>query len=252
MNNVTLSNIKQQASIFYELAMTVLDWLNYINRISKGQDILDESSFKYPITEYLERKKDAFCGLELNHPIFKRKKVDVVWRYANNSSSIKSEQEWEYFMELKYASNTDVQRIFDDLCRLYYIKKKYNSSRCYFLICGEKELFVTNFQNKIIQSQKSIEQEVEEKEYKGNNQPPYSKWFTLQPSNPTKIIECESNNKYYRSFLTRKKGKYIFYNPQDKIDKIRFQTRLLERRTNANSHKEFCIAIWEIELVDCE
>ncbi len=252
MSNVTLSNIKQQSSKFYELAMTVLDWLNYINRISRGQDILDESSFKYPITEYLERKKGAICGLEIDHPIFQRKSVDVAWRYADIDSTIKSEPEWECFMELKYASNTDVQRIFDDLCRLYYIKKKFPDVKCYFLICGEKELFVANFQNKIIQSQKSEVTEVEEKEYKGNNQPPYSKWFTLQPSNPVKLIECEFNNRYYHSFITRKRGKYIFHDSKDKIDTLCFQTKLLERRTNTNSPKEFCIAIWEIELVACK
>ena len=65
-------------------------------------------------------------------------------------------------------------------------------------------------------------------------------------SNPHKAIKYSGKNKYYRNFLTRKNGSYVFRDEKEKLGDIAFTTKLLERRSSTNAPGEFCIAVWEI------
>lgn len=247
-NNITLNNIKSRQSELYNLVMAALDWLNYINRVSVG-DILEEASLKYPITEYLERKEKKICELEVNHPVFKRRRIDIAWRDVLLEKT--NEVKWDCFIEVKYAKNIDAQNVFDDLCRLYYTRKKYPESKCYFIIFGERDYFVNNLQSNIIHKYTPVNNEfgvpnTKEIEDRRRNAHPFAKWFTLQMSNPLKTIKYTNNNTYYRNFLTRKNGAYIFRDAKDKLVEITLTTKLLERRSTTNSPGEFCIAAWEV------
>lgn len=247
-NNFTLNSIKANQSELYDLVMAALDWLNYINRVSVG-DILEEASLKYPITEYLERKEKQTCELELIHPVFKRRRIDLAWR--NELLQKENEVKWDCYMEVKYAKNIDEQNVFDDLCRLYYTKKKCPESKCYFIIFGERDYFVNNLQSNIIRKYSPENNELgvtdtKEIEDRRTNAHPYAKWFTLQMSSPHKTIKYTKNNKYYRNFLTRKNGSYVFRDETEKLVEITFTTRLIERRSSTNAPGEFCIAVWEV------
>lgn len=247
-NNFFLNNIKASQSELYNLVMAALDWLNYINRVSVG-DILEEASLKYPITEYLERKEKKTCELEVIHPVFKRRRIDIAWR--NELLQEENEVRWDCYMEVKYAKYIDEQNVFDDLCRLYYIKRKYQESKCYFIVFGERDYFVKNLQSNIIRKYSPLNNEfgvidTKEIEDRRTNAHPYAKWFTLQMSNPHKAIKYSGKNKYYRNFLTRKNGSYVFRDEKEKLGDIAFTTKLLERRSSTNAPGEFCIAVWEI------
>lgn len=240
----------------YSLAMTILDWLNYINRISVG-DLIDEDSLKYPITEYLERKEKQVCSQQETHPVFKRKRIDIAWDKLSKIKKIESgEVPWGNFIELKFVKNISVENVTDDLFRLYYIKRRYPKSKCYFLLFGEKSMFKVKFQDDIIERVEKIEHghnidEDLEIEYIGEQEDSFAHWFTLQLENPIKKIKCDGTNstsKYYK-FLNREEGTYIFRDKNIKKDKITFRTKIAERRSNSDKQgRGFSIAIWEILL----
>ena len=240
----------------YGLAMTILDWLNYINRISVG-DLIDEDSLKYPFTEYLERKEKQVCSQQEIHPIFKRKRIDIAWDKLSKIKKIESGQKpWGNYIELKYAKNISIKNVTDDLFRLYYIKKAYPKSKCYFLLFGEKSLFKVKFQDYIIKREEKIEHSIDinetrEIEYSGEQEDSFAHWFTLQLENPPKRIKCDGTNStsMYYNFLNREEGTYIFRDKNIKKDKITFRTKIVERRSNSDKQGwEFSIAIWEVLL----
>ena len=240
----------------YSLAMTILDWLNYINRISVG-DLIDEDSLKYPITEYLERKEKQVCSQQETHPVFKKKRIDIAWDELSKIQEIESGKEpWGNYIELKYVKHISITNVTDDLFRLFYIKKRYPSSKCYFLVFGEKSLFKVKFHDDIIERVENIEYnhdviENQEIEYRGEQEDSFAHWFTLQLENPKKEIYCDGTNptSMYYDFLNRDKGTYYFRNENEKEDKINFCTKIVERRSNSDKQGSgFSIAIWEILL----
>ncbi len=251
LNNI--ANIRP----LYDLASAIIHWASYIKKVSHC-DILEESSLKYPITEYLERYKGAECALEWPHAVFKQRRIDIVWNNKTDGEinleiNRDKDKKWDNFLELKYATTKDAQLLFNDLCRLYYLKKKFPESRCYFLYCGENDIYTQNFKTKIIKENIYEERDgirilKKEKEYPKSTSGKLTKWFTLQMQTPNKTIEIAAGNTQYRKFLSKEKGRFVFYDNNDKIDAPTFITRLIERQEDSNSNQELSVAIWEILL----
>lgn len=253
-SNATLNNIKKRQGELYDLSMAILDWLNYLKRVSAG-DIIEEASLKYPITEYLERKGKYICAQQVNHPVFQRKRLDIAWGKSRPKPDEEGDEKWSNYIELKYAKHVNIRNVTDDLFRLYFVKKKHPRSHCYFLLFGEKVLFNANFQRTIIEKEVVLKgpnglTDKQEIEFKGESEQQFAHWFTLQPAEPLKKIRCneQKTDSLYSDFLSRKKGSYIFRDEKFKKIKITFQTRLTQRCSNTNAPAEFCVVIWEILL----
>lgn len=154
MEQSTLENILQ------EVVDALHHWLSYINTVAKS-DVLLESSIRYALCEYLERRENTVCVTEVKHPHFPTRHFDFVWNrnitYSDNDNSkvskakIISDNESCCILECKYTkgltNNSDErQRIFNDLCRLYYIKKANKELHALFLMAGNAEHFYNSFQ----------------------------------------------------------------------------------------------------------
>ena len=159
------SNSYREQSTREEQLQGIVDalhyWLSYINIVAKS-DVLLESSIRYALCEYIERQMQVECVLEVKSPCFNRRSIDFVWNRGRRGNEDKLKHKKEnaiivdskdcYILECKYArdatnSENERQRIFNDLCRLYKVKKEYPKAHALFLMAGESEQFNNKFQN---------------------------------------------------------------------------------------------------------
>lgn len=147
-------NIANQGdtTILTELAKSVYYWLNYINSVSRTELLL-ESSLRYPISEFTERRLHQTCFLEIQHPHFETRPMDFVWLNDFSPEAFDSKKFCNnaFIMECKcaaYGMNNQEHRqdIFDDLCRLYFVLHDCPEARALFMMAGEKEPFKKQFE----------------------------------------------------------------------------------------------------------
>lgn len=183
-----------------EVARAVQFEMSYLTHVSKS-DVLSESSFKYPAVEWLERKggKEKVF-FETAHPIFSRKRTDISWEDGSYSN----------FIEMKYvkketAAPSEQQRYFNDLLRLAYIVMTIPQSKAYFLACGQAENWKPCFQNLGIAPPTGKVPVVPRVDGEGNTKMSvngiYSKWFSFEGSDPTKIINTNEYLEFYSHFV---------------------------------------------------
>ena len=147
------------------LASAVRYWLSYWDTVSRS-NILQEGSLRYSISEVIERKYNGLCVLELPHPCFKNRNIDITWgddinddaileeftkrveRKANNQLTKEIDKLYQNsdVIECKIVTKhtkykSEIQRIFNDLCRLYFFKLRYPNRRAFFLLEGGSILF---------------------------------------------------------------------------------------------------------------
>lgn len=115
---------------FDGIAEIIYYWLNYHNTVSKS-NVLIESSIRYPLTEYLERRLGTEVYLEEPHPIFSGLHYDFKYKCGNIQRNI----ELKYLHDYSNRS-AEFKRYFDDLVRLAVLK----GINC-FVLCGERNLF---------------------------------------------------------------------------------------------------------------
>jgi hypothetical protein len=123
------------------LASSVIWWLNYLNAIGRGY-VINESSIKYPVAEYLEKsisEKDNI-KLEYTHPLLKKRSIDLY--YKNDKEQIAFE--FKYIQNGSTTKLSEKQRVFNDLLRLHYFLEN-GGDKAYFLICGKKDEFKNSF-----------------------------------------------------------------------------------------------------------
>lgn len=156
-----------------KLTSAICDWMNYQQTISRSINLLHEASFRYPIAEFLERKVSTAATLEKQHPLFK-KPMDFQWTIDGK----------KYFLECKYAKKNytngkqEMQRYFNDICRLYYCMSDSQNEECYLLVCGKDEAFKQCF----------FKDEVpEEEEDSTINKKRYNLFLTFDEIDPKKI-----------------------------------------------------------------
>lgn len=149
------------------LAESVHHWLSYVAHVSRA-DLLLESSLRFSIGEFIERKWREECLLERPHPHFPSRPVDFIWSidgskiiYTEDGPKVQTPEgekdavneiyKTGYVMECKYVSPQtngmrEKQRIFNDLCRLYYVLGTYSEAHTVFMIAGDTIDFVKHFQ----------------------------------------------------------------------------------------------------------
>jgi hypothetical protein len=126
-----------------DLAYSVSYWLSYQNRI--GREFMNsESSLKYPIADFLTNLNTPInqIKLEEQHSLFEDRYIDV---------TIKENNETICAFELKVTKyettqKKEKQRILNDLLRLYYMNRIYNTDS-YFIISGEHQQFMSFFRS---------------------------------------------------------------------------------------------------------
>ncbi|MCM8871975.1 MAG: hypothetical protein NDJ65_01675 [Paludibacteraceae bacterium] len=117
-------------------------WLCYLSKATDNDKLIAECAIKYPFVESLERHFVSNVTLELKHPIYKGRNIDLyIGIHSDKNEFDKSEKE-PVFVEFKFLKeSTKPKDVFFDLLRLRSIKMKYPKSSCYLIVYGEKLVF---------------------------------------------------------------------------------------------------------------
>ncbi|WP_345952984.1 hypothetical protein [Mucilaginibacter sp. PAMB04168] len=129
---------------FNKLLHSATYYLSYQDRVGRNF-MIDESSLKYPIADYLTGLEFPLnrIKLEYPHPEFLKRSIDLVTTDASGDGI-------ENAFEFKRAKNStkyesEQNRIFHDLIRLYLISELGGNG--YFLMAGPLADFIQNFQS---------------------------------------------------------------------------------------------------------
>lgn len=236
------------------LGNAILYWLNYVAITSENADILAESSVRYPLAEYIERRIKKDVALEYNHPLNTRKRIDFMFPRDKDEQAPKIGSGRTY-IELKYArkntaQNNEIQRIFDDLARLSLVSE---NNACYFIMCGSTTNFQCYFEGKGINYEEIISSgKIILPEYStGNNRgaksgTDYQRWFEFEFGNGGKIIDMnlQENKKFADDF----KEKFSI----GELNNIKTELIYIEPKTDNDSQTIFGpqkVAIWQVSAI---
>ena len=180
---------------FRKLMQSVAYYLSYQDKIGKSF-MIDESSLKYPVAEYLSSLKVSLSNIELEypHPYLRNRKVDIV-KLSNRKRAV--EVAFEFKMTrtgTRYES--EQKRIFNDLMRLYLLKKHY-AKRCYFLVAGKQDDFIQHFRSIVTKKPKSTTN-------KGHRTLPdprgfYTEWFSFKLGARKEFVVSSQQSDSYKS-----------------------------------------------------
>lgn len=190
---------------FDKLIHSATYFLSYQDKIGKTF-MIDESSLKYPIAEYLTSLEMPLANIQLEfpHPDLKKRSIDLV---TTDNLKKKIENVFEFKISkqaTKYES--EHKRIFNDLMRLHLMEKS-NGSSCYFLIVGTQSDFIQYFRSVVTK-----------RPTKNNKDLPipegiYTEWFKFKKGDAqTFDVKNASNKEYekiYEAFITKYKAKKI-------------------------------------------
>lgn len=227
-----------------KLGYAVMHWLSF--KIVIGREyVLSESALKMPISEYLTQKGFDDIELEFSHPSLSKKRFDLCFSSKSNAENV---FEFKYIRKSSTRRKDEKQRIFDDLMRLHLFISNSNT-KSYFLICGLKDEFNTDFQKLSNNTQYPtgrIKGQVSEKSPSF-----YDEWFSFDERNPKKLIDLNSiSTEYagiYKDFFEDykpsffKKKKTILTMPNNITTRLVFLESDLD-----NSWQPAAIGIWEI------
>lgn len=228
---------------FSSLINSVSYWLCFQEKIGR-KFMINESSLKYPIADFFTNHHFPVnnINLEFNHPIFKKRRIDIV---------LKENNELKIIFELKIASyNTsqkkEKERIFNDLMRLYTLAKK-DSLKTYFIMSGDYQDFLTFFRS--IENKKELKESTE-LDYNIKDPSGYfTKWFSFNKEEEVVIdIENENEEKYriiYDNFFAEYEIKKDMNFEKKLPSKI--TTKCIDISPLSNeSPLPYLTAIWEI------
>jgi hypothetical protein len=215
----------------YELAMmsqAIKLRLSYYEAISYAK-ILAESSIRYPIVEYLERRLSLKkLELEYTHPIFKRKRCDL---YVEKGSGENTER---VVFEFKYVKDTTsdlFQDYFDDIIRLHYLHNA--GMQALFLVCGSTLNFNSQFRRT-----KNRTVQLGRKKMRPSGL--FSRCLSFSAVNPQKSISTNRYRKYYNEFCNN----YNFrQSGQIHPTTLLIRTRLIKL---LNGFDQQSVGIWEV------
>ena len=221
------------------LASSVIWWLNYLNAIGRGY-VINESSIKYPVAEYLEKsisEKDNI-KLEYNHPLLKKRSIDLY--YKNDKEQIAFE--FKYIQNGSTTKLSEKQRVFNDLLRLHYFLEN-GGDKAYFLICGKKDEFRNSFIEIPTPGDKSLP--IPKKTFSKF----YQHWFDFENEGKEKEIDLKNPHidfkvnleKFYKEYKP-KKGKTI-----NSLDSIKTKLIFLSQElVDSKIPENLRIGIWEV------
>ena len=131
------------------LIHSICYYLSYQDRIGRSF-MIDESSLKYPVADYLTSLEIPLVNIRLEypHPNLKKRQIDLI---TTNDHLIIEPANIETAFEFKLAQahtkhEAERKRIFNDLMRLYLLSKIKGSS-AYFVIAGTIIDFIQNFRS---------------------------------------------------------------------------------------------------------
>ncbi|MEH1009422.1 hypothetical protein VDP25_16915 [Winogradskyella sp. ECml5-4] len=228
---------------FSSLINSVSYWLCFQEKIGR-KFMINESSLKYPIADFFTNHHFPVDNIELefNHPIFKKRSIDIV---------LKEKNELKIVFELKIASYSTSQkkekkRIFNDLMRLYVLTNKDNI-KTYFIISGYYEDFLTYFRS--IENRKELAQS---NSLDDNIKEPsgfYTKWFSFKKEEET-IIDIEKEKEVeYRTVYDNFYKEYKIKKDVDFTEKLpqKITTKCVDvSPLSTESPLPYLTAIWEI------
>ena len=223
------------------LADAIYHWLNYMVCTSNST-LLAESSIRYPLAEYLERKRSAKVKLEVAHPLFEYRRLDFAYKRdegANVSTG---------YIELKLVSSatsnkSEIQRIFNDLIRLGF---QSNHKVNYFILCGNLKDFALNFKS-IRQKPKDWQEVMNHDNREGvKAEGPYKDWFpfvmgetiTFKPSDFDQFSVFNEKDDY--GYKWRKE-----VNPKPVLKKVNCRLEAA-RPLNDKYTTSQCVYIWKV------
>ncbi|HUX61135.1 MAG TPA: hypothetical protein VMV32_07475 [Ignavibacteriaceae bacterium] len=112
--------------------------------------MINESSLKYPVADYLTSLEMPLVNIQLEfpHPNLWKRQIDLI---TTDQPDNKLKQKVESAYEFKISrQNTkyepEQKRIFNDLMRLHLIGKS-NGSSCYFIIAGTQKDYIQYFRS---------------------------------------------------------------------------------------------------------
>lgn len=240
----TIPNDERKAVLDIDrLTSAISDWMNYQQTICRSINLLHEASFRYPIAEYLERNVLTAATLEKQHPLFK-KPMDFQWEIEGK----------KYFLECKYAKKNytngkqEMQRYFNDICRLYYCISDSQNEECYLLVCGKDDAFKQCF----------FKDEVPEGDYDDSNinKKRYNLFLTFDENAPKRISIEKKQQEVKKSEIDEKAQEelnnlyYDFHDEYKKdekggemlLDKIELTVQLIKHIPREAQH----VYIWRI------
>lgn len=188
-------------------------------------NILAESSIRYPVAEYLERRLSyKNIVLEYTNPTFKRRRCDL---YVERKGQ-------KTIFEFKYVrDNTsyEFQDYFDDILRLHYLHLM--GIQSLFIVCGD----TLNFNNQF-RSIKKRSKLLGRKKSRPSGK--FSQVLSFSSNKPIKNVDTNKYLANYKDFCNH----YEFNDPLVKHPiSMFFQTRLI-----CMTHKEGpqSVGVWEI------
>lgn len=121
-----------------QMAQAVYLNLSYLESVSNTK-LLAESSIKYPLVEFAERRMKAKkIELEYPHPSYERRRCDLMIE----DSYDKNVFEFKYIRDV---THNEFQDYFDDFLRLHNLHEL--GYKSYFVVCGNSLLFNKEFRN---------------------------------------------------------------------------------------------------------
>lgn len=190
-----------------QLGSSIQSWLSYISSVGRSF-VLGESSIKLPLAEFIGTKiADADAvKLEYLHPNLFMKRMDLYYKKMNDTNEYQTAFEFKYIKDASTLDDTEKQRIFNDLMRLFvFVNEATVESKGYFLICGSQYEFDISFQ-KIIPTKKHFGPRRFKATKIPNSYGFYKKWFSFDLSDPVKSINPNVTNrihsKYYAKFFS--------------------------------------------------
>lgn len=202
--------------------------LSYYEAISYAK-VLAESSIRYPVVEYLERRLSyKNIVLEYSNPIFQRKRCDL---YVEKVIGANIER---IVFEFKYVRDTTsglFQDYFDDILRLHYLHN--DGIQALFIVCGSTLIFNSQFR-----SIKNRTTQLGNK--KGRPSGMFSQCLSFSARRPDKSFSTNKYQPYYTEFCNN----YNFRQPQQiHPAAINIQTRLVKI---INDFDQQSVGIWEV------
>jgi len=221
------------------LASSVIWWLNYLNAVGRDY-VINESSIKYPVAEYLEKSicEKNNIKLEYNHPLLKKRSIDLYYKNENEQIAF----EFKYINNGSTIKSTEKQRVFNDLLRLHYFLEN-GGDKAYFLICGKKDEFKNSFMEIPIAIDKS--KPISTKTLSNF----YQHWLDFKDDKTEKVIDIKNPHtdykvncdKFYKDYKP-KKGKTL-----DKINSIKTKLVFLSQElVDSKIPESLRIGIWEV------
>ena len=231
-------------------------WANYIFNVWR-EDILNEGSIKYGISEYLVSSKGLLSNrdngtfpkiekikFEYTHPIFLRKRLDLYFQ-ESFTSNCKSEIQDIYiefkFMRINDFTQDDCKYYIYDLLRLASIRRnKSDSTRAFFMLVGrteqiKEELKCKKDEDKRIDIKPQRADEIKKK---------ICMYLNTETETNFTVNELEQDFKILENFNSK-------YDYRDGVRKVNNNDRISLKRvypTEEGTKNKMGVYIWEISV----